>query len=177
MRGRILVVTAGVGLFLAACSDKAPDNTSVPTSGPGQSGTAAPGSPGASGAPGGGPVTGSVDRKTVCEAYQKAEADAEAKMTVVLPKAAEAIGDPVKGAQVVAELKTVLSSFEVALKAESARVGDAELKGAIDSDVAVLVKAQQDLTAAGNDVTAAFAAINTDSFTAAGEKVKTVCAK
>jgi hypothetical protein len=172
----MLLVTAGVGLVLAACSDKAPDNTSVPTSGPGQSGATSTLSPGATGGPGG-PVTGAVDRKTVCEAYQKAEADAEAKLTVVLPKAAEAIGDPVKGAAVVAELKTVLSSFETALKVEAARVGDAELKGAIDGDVAVLAKAQQDLTAAGNDVTAAFAAINTDSFTAAGEKAKALCAK
>jgi hypothetical protein len=77
----------------------------------------------------------------------------------------------------VAELKTVLSGFETALKAEAARSGDAELKSAIDGDVAVLVKAQQDLTAAGNDVTAAFAAINTDAFTAAGEKAKALCAK
>jgi hypothetical protein len=43
--------------------------------------------------------------------------------------------------------------------------------------VAVLVKAQQDLAAAGNDVTLAFAAINTDQFTAAGEKVRALCAK
>jgi hypothetical protein len=174
MRGKMLVVTAGAGLLLAACSDKAPDKASVPVPGPSQSnGSTTTQSPG----PSGGPVTGGVDRKTVCGAYQKAEADAEAKMTVVLPKAAEAIGDPVKGAAVVAELKSVLSSFEIALKAEAARAGDAELKSAIDGDVAVLVKTQQDLAAAGNDVTAAFAAINTEAFTAAGEKVKALCSK
>jgi hypothetical protein len=166
----MLVVSMGAGLFMTSCSDN-PPGTSVPTPGPGQ-GSGSRASPGANG----GPVTGGVDRKTICAAYTKAEGDAEAKLMVVLPKAAEAVGDPAKAAPVVAELKTVLSGFETALKTEAARA-DAELKGAIDADVAVLVKAQQDLAAAGNDVTLAFAAINTDQFTAAGEKVRALCAK
>ncbi len=176
MRGRMLVVIVGAGLLMAACSSKSP-NSSVLTPGPGKSATAAPASPGATGTSSGIPVTGGVDRKTICTAYQKAEAEAETRLTAVLPKAAEAIGDPAKGAPVVAELKAVLAGFETALKTEAARSGDAELKSAIEADVAVLVKTQQDLTAAGNDVTKAFEAINTDQFTAAGEKVKALCAK
>ncbi|WP_203915071.1 hypothetical protein [Rhizocola hellebori] len=164
------------GLLLAACSAKAPDQVSVPTPGPAGS-VGASASPGATGSPAPGPVTGGVDRQTICASYRKAEADAEAKLTVVIPKAAEAIGDPAKAGPVLAELKAALAGFEAALKAEAARAGDAELKGAIDADVAALVKAQQDLAAAGNDVTLAFAAINTDQFTAAGEKVKALCAK
>ncbi len=177
MRGKMLLVTVGAGMFLAACSDKAPQNTSVPTPGPGGA-TSATGGPGPTNTPGGGgPVTGGVDRKAVCAGYQKAETEAEAKMTVVLPKAAEAIADPSKAPAVVAELKATLASFETALRAEAGRSGDAELKRAIEADVAVLTKAQQDLTAAGDDVTKAFAAINTEQFTAAGEKVRELCSR
>jgi hypothetical protein len=96
---------------------------------------------------------------------------------VVVPKAAEAIANPSKAAPVLTELKTILATFEAALKAEAGRPDDAQLRAAIHADVAVLAKVQQDLAAAGNDVSAAFAAINTEQFTAAGEKVKALCAK
>ena len=176
MRGRIFGLIMGAALFLAACSNNGVDKGSVPTTGAGASGIASTSaSPGSSSVPGGGPVTGGVDKKTVCAAYQKAEGEAEAKLTVVVPKAAEAIANPSQAPAVLAELKAILATFEAALRTEAARSADAQLKAAIEADVAALVKAQQDLQAAGNDVGKAFAAINTDQFTAAGEKVKALC--
>lgn len=171
MRDKMLLVIVGAVMLLAACSQKAPQNSSVPTSGPGGvTPTAAAGRTGE-------PVGGGADRTAICAGYQKAEADTEAKMTVILPKAAEAMADASKAPAVVSELKTTLTSFETALRAEAGRSADPELKAAIEADVAVLVKALQDLAAAGNDMTSAFAAITSDQFTAAGEKVRELCAR
>ena len=123
------------------------------------------------------PVPGGADRTSVCAAYDKAQGEAEAKLIVVVPKLAEALGDPSKAGPALTELKAVMASFDASLSAQANLAQDADLKAAIQADVNVLRKAGGDIVAAGNDVEKALAALQTDEFKAVGEKVKAICAK
>jgi hypothetical protein len=169
MKTSILAAVAltAAALSLAACEENEPQKLNP---GIGQSSR-----PSASAQPS--PVPGGTDRTSVCAAYDKAQGEAEAKLIVVLPKVGEAMGDPSKAGPALTELKAVVASFDASLSAQADLARDADLKAAIQADVSALRKASGDLTAAGNDVDKALAALQTDAFKAVGEKVKALCGK
>lgn len=174
---RPMFVTAILSMTLlsaAACSDKSPDK---PGSTPTGAGPSASSSAGTTASPGSGPVVGGVDKKTVCAGYEKAVGEAQAKLQVILPQLAEAMGSPSKAGPVVTELKTVITTFETAIAAEAARSQDAELRAAIEADLAAWRQAGKDAQAAGADAEKALAALQTPEFTKAGEKVRSLCEK
>lgn len=163
---RLSILLAAALLALGACSENETPNK-LPT-GAATSGASSPA---------GSPVPGGKDRVSVCASYDKAQGEAEAKLVVVLPKLAEAMGDPSKAGPAITELKAVMASFDASLSDQVNLAQDAELKAAIQADVNSLRKASTAIAAGGNDVEKALAALQTDEFKAVGEKVRALCGK
>jgi hypothetical protein len=120
-------------------------------------------------------VPGGADKKTICAAYTKVEGDAGAKLVTILPKAAEALGDPAKAPAVIAELKVALADYEKGLAAEANRTADGELRGAIEADLGTIKAAQRTIESAGNDMEKVINSLNSPEFQKIGDKVKTLC--
>ncbi len=152
-------------LALAACSDNP-----APPAGVGTPGGAT--TPAVSAPPG---VPGGADRKTVCAAYGKVEGEAGAKLVTILPRAAEALGDPAKAQPVIAELKGVLVDYEKGLAAEANRSADGALRGAIEADLGAIKATQRTIEASGTDMEKVVTSLNSPEFQRIGEKVKTLC--
>lgn len=172
---RLLAV--GALLLLAACSD----NTTPPGGSPGgaENPTASAPAPDGSTTPGGntGGIPGGADAKTICAAYTKAEGEAGAKLITILPKAAEAMGDPSQVPGVITELKVALGDYEKQLRAESNRTADGELKAAIDADLATIQATIKTVDTAGNDMEKVINSLNSPEFQKIGDKVKSLCEK
>jgi hypothetical protein len=164
------VVLAIAALALSACSENDKPKTLNPPAG---SSAGAPATP----SPQPSPVPGGTDRASVCAGYEKAQGEAEAKLIVVLPKVGEALADPSKAGPALAELKAVLATLDASFNTQATLAQDAQLKAAIEADLAVLRKAGSEIQAAGTDVARALAALQTDEFKALGEKVKAICGK
>lgn len=122
-------------------------------------------------------MPGGADLKTVCTGYLAAEGAAGAKFLAIVQKLPDAMTDPSKAGPALAELKAALNEYRTELAAQAAKSADAELKAAIDTDVASLAKAIAVVEAAGNDVPKALGAMNAPEFEALGEKVRTLCDK
>ncbi len=152
-------------LLLGACND-----SKSPQSQPAAS-ASANASPAAS------PVPGGKDKVSICAAYNQAQDQAQAKLVEVLPKVTAVLNDPGKAGPALAELKALVAAFGASLSAQVNLAQDADLKAAIQADVEVLRKTGDQIAAAGNDAQAALAALQTDDFTALGEKVTAVCEK
>ncbi|WP_212826606.1 hypothetical protein [Catellatospora sp. TT07R-123] len=156
MRRILAAATLGVALFgAAACAD-----TPVDT-------------PAASGAPSAAasPTPAGVDKKTACENLTKADADFKAKIMPLLPK----LMDPATAGEAVQGMVKELPAFQAAYGKDAETIADAELKAAVQADLAGLNKALADVAAAGADQAKIQAIVTGPEFSSLGEKVQTLC--
>ncbi|MBV1855654.1 hypothetical protein [Catellatospora tritici] len=156
MRRILAAATLGVALFgAAACADTPVDN------------------PGASSAPSVASSPAGVDKATACANLTKATDDFTTKITALMPK----LADPAAQKDAATELLADLTAFQTAYGKDAAVIADADLKAAVQSDLATLATGLAAVGAANGDITKIQAALSTPEFSAAGEKVKTLCGK
>ncbi|MDI1460878.1 hypothetical protein QEZ54_07870 [Catellatospora sp. KI3] len=164
MRRVIATLALSLAVFgTAACSD-----TPTTEAGPGSS--AAP-SASAAAAP-----AGTADKKTTCAAYEKAEMAAKVAMLATLGKAMDAITDESKQQELIGELKKTMVDFGTALTAAAADSADAEVKAALEANIAALTAATTAIETAAGDFDKATDAIDAPEFEQAGKKLEALCA-
>ncbi|MDI1465630.1 hypothetical protein QEZ54_32135 [Catellatospora sp. KI3] len=156
MRRILAAATLGLALFgAAACADTPVDN------------------PGASAAPSAASSPAGVDKATACANLTKATDEFTAKFTALLPKLTDPAGQKEAATQLLADL----TAFQTAYGKDAAAIADADLKAAVQADLATLGSGLAAVGQANGDVTKIQAALSTPEFSAAGEKVKTICGK
>ncbi|MEU8004134.1 hypothetical protein AB0B66_23490 [Catellatospora sp. NPDC049111] len=162
---RRILATATLGLALlgmTACAD-----TDTPTPGASASIPAAATSAAAA----------AMDKAAACAAYTKAEDAAKAPLMELAMQLDAIKADPAKAQEAVGKLTKAFTDFQAALAPIAAGVNDAELKAAVESDIAALNKVMPAIAASGGDVTKAMAALETPEFEKGGEAVRALCGK
>ncbi|WP_144121732.1 hypothetical protein [Catellatospora sichuanensis] len=168
MRRLIATLSLSVAVLgTAACTD-----TPTTEAGPGSS--AAPSATAtatAAAAP-----AGTADKKTTCEAYDKAELAAKMALVNTLGEAMKAMDDKTRQQQLVTDLKKTMTDFGAALGTAAANSADAEVKAALEANIAALTAAATAIASAGGDIDKATSAMDAPEFEAAGKKIKSLCA-
>lgn len=157
MRRILATATLGLALFgAAACADTEPSATGTPT----------PGAATSAAAPAG------VDKKAACANLTKATEDFKTQGAAILPE----MMNPATQQAAVPKLTKLLTDFQAAYSKDVNTIADAELKAAVEADLKTLQAAGAAVVAANGDAAKIEAALSSPDFTAAGEKVKTLCA-
>jgi hypothetical protein len=160
-------VIATLSLSLAVLGTAACAETPTTEAGPGSS--AAP-SATAAAAP-----AGTADKATTCTAYKKADLAAKVALMDTLGEALKAMDDKAKQQELIGELKKFLTDYAAALSTAAANSADAEVKAALEENIAGMSAAATAIESAAGDFDKASGALDAPELEAATKKLDSLC--
>lgn len=164
---RRVLATAALGLALlgmTACADQ--ETPSTANSGAPAASSAAPA-----------PAASPIDKAAACSAYMKAEEDLKKPLLETMMNLDAIKTDPAKAQTAIADMTKALATFETTLTPIAAGSVDAELKAAIEADIAALKKMPAAIAGAGADLDKIVEALSAPEFEKVGEGVRSLCGK
>ncbi len=166
MRRVLATATLGLALLgMSACAD--PETPGATPSGSAAAATSAAPAPAAS----------PIDKAAACAAYLKAEEDLKKPLLETMMNLETIKTDPTKAQAAIADMTKALSTFETTLTPIAAGSVDAELKTAIEADIAALKKMPAAIAGAGADLDKIVQALSAPEFEKVGEGVRAACGK
>jgi hypothetical protein len=116
-----------------------------------------------------------ADKKTSCDAYKALDAEMTTKSEPLAKDLSESESDPAKALTAFIEIKNLISQYETKLTPIAANAGDAEVKAALEAELAKTRRVKADLDEAGTDP-AKLQTVFENVDDKEGDKIKALCA-